>query len=142
MEYCSYCGVTLDHRPQHLKDCPNAEKSPLDYISIGGEKCGFCGVPKGHDHMEGCQELHRPKPLKPKEKLPTVSAFDRQVGGLHYKSFAIEPLEFMIRNKLSFTQGNIIKRICRYNLPGGKGLEDLEKIIHEIQCLIEIETKE
>lgn len=67
------------------------------------------------------------------------AASDRQVGGNHYKGFAIEPIEFLIKNKLSFTQGDIIKRIIRYNKPGGKGLQDLEKIKHVIDLIIQYE---
>lgn len=76
-----------------------------------------------------------------KPKAPE-SAFSRQVGGDHYKGFAIQPMEFSIKNKLSFVQGEVVKRICRYNLPGGKGVEDLRKIQHEIDLLIEAEKWE
>jgi hypothetical protein len=68
-----------------------------------------------------------------------MSALDKQIGGSHYKNFKIQPIEFTTRNGLGFIQGDVIKRICRYNLPGGKQLQDLEKIIHEVQILIEIE---
>jgi hypothetical protein len=66
------------------------------------------------------------------------NSLDRQVGGTHYKSFELQPVEFITRNKLSFLQGCIIKRICRYNVPGGKGLQDLAKIRHEIDLLIDL----
>ena len=64
---------------------------------------------------------------------------DDQVGGNHYKQFAIQPIEFTTKNKLGFIQGDVVKRICRYNLPGGKGLQDLEKIKHEIDILIHLQ---
>jgi len=67
------------------------------------------------------------------------SALDVQVGGSHYKGFKIQPVEFITKNKLSFLQGCIIKRICRFNQCGGSGLKDLEKIKHEVDLLIEIE---
>jgi len=66
-------------------------------------------------------------------------ALETQIGGNHYKSFEIQPVEFSTRNKLGFIQGDIIKRICRYNIPGGKGLQDLLKIKHEIDLLIDLE---
>ena len=40
-------------------------------------------------------------------------------------------------NELNFLQGCIIKRICRYKDKGGR--EDLEKIKHEVDMLIEME---
>ena len=63
---------------------------------------------------------------------------NHQVGGNHYKNFTIQPVEFITKNKLGFLQGCIIKRICRYNEPGGKGLQDLKKIKHEVDLLIEL----
>jgi hypothetical protein len=48
---------------------------------------------------------------------------DRQVGGSHYKSFHIQPYEFISKNNLSFFQNK-------------NGIEDLEKIKH--YCDLEI----
>tara|TARA_S200002703_G_scaffold135375_1_gene124246 strand:- start:356 stop:604 length:249 start_codon:yes stop_codon:yes gene_type:complete len=53
---------------------------------------------------------------------------DKQIGGSHYKSFNIQPYEFISKNDLSFFQGNVIKYVCRYL--NKNGIEDLEKIIH------------
>lgn len=68
-----------------------------------------------------------------------TKASDKQIGGEHYKNFAIQPFEFFIKNSLPFHKADIIKRIMRYDLPGGKGLEDLAKVIHEIEMIIEFE---
>lgn len=57
-----------------------------------------------------------------------LKATERQIGGNHYKSFAIAPIEFITKNKLSFIQGCIIKYICRFDKKNG--IEDLDKIIH------------
>ena len=62
-----------------------------------------------------------------------------QIGGDHYKNFVLQPIEFIVDNELSFLQGSIIKRICRFDKPTGKGLEDLQKIKHEVDLLIELE---
>ena len=53
---------------------------------------------------------------------------DKQIGGSHYKSFYIQPYEFISKNDLSFFQGNVIKYVCRYL--NKNGIEDLNKIIH------------
>lgn len=71
-----------------------------------------------------------------KIKAPT-SPLDVQVGGGHYKDFEIQPVEFITRNKLGFLEGCVIKRICRFRAKNGR--EDLEKIKHEIDLLIELE---
>ena len=66
-----------------------------------------------------------------------MKSFKKQIGGDHYKKFEIQPTEFIMRNNLSFLQGCIIKRICRYDLKG-KPLEDLEKIKHEVDMIIDL----
>ena len=63
---------------------------------------------------------------------------DKQIGGKHYKSFHIQPYEFISKNNLSFFQGNVVKYVCRYLTKNG--IEDLEKIIH--YCQLEIKKME
>lgn len=64
---------------------------------------------------------------------------ETQVGGDHYKNFKIQPIEYSMKNNLNFIQGDIVKRITRYNALGGEGRQDLEKIKHEIDLLILLE---
>ena len=71
-------------------------------------------------------------------KTPAKSSLAVQVGGAHYKNFAIQPIEFIHRNKLSFSQGAVIKYVCRYDLKGSP-LKDLEKAKHFIDMLIEMD---
>ena len=59
---------------------------------------------------------------------------DKQIGGSHYKSFHIQPYEFISKNDLNFFQGNVIKYVCRYKHKNG--IEYLEKIKH--YCDLEI----
>tara|TARA_R110002096_G_scaffold277674_1_gene471688 strand:+ start:427 stop:642 length:216 start_codon:yes stop_codon:yes gene_type:complete len=68
------------------------------------------------------------------------NALDKQIGGSHYKDMAIQPIEFTHKNKLNFCQGNIIKYITRYKHKNGK--EDLEKVIHYAELLLELEYGE
>ena len=53
---------------------------------------------------------------------------NKQIGGKHYKSFHIQPYEFISKNNLSFFQGCVVKYVCRYMYKNG--IEDLDKIIH------------
>ena len=64
-------------------------------------------------------------------------ASETQIGGSHYSEMAIQPIEFIHKNGLSFIQGNIIKYVCRYKSKGG--IEDLNKANHYIDVLIEFE---
>lgn len=66
-----------------------------------------------------------------------MKASDDQVGGAHYKSFAIQPSEFIHRNGIGFLEGNVIKYVCRYKAKNGK--QDLEKARHYIDLLLEWE---
>ena len=59
----------------------------------------------------------------------------KQIGGSHYKSFAIEPWTFIQENELNPFQANVIRYTCRYKNKGG--IQDLEKIIH--YCEMEID---
>ena len=68
-------------------------------------------------------------------------ALDRQVGGDHYKSAPIQPVEFCERNGLSGLESAVVKRIWRHRR-GGKGLQDLQKAAHEIELLIQFHYSE
>lgn len=67
-----------------------------------------------------------------------MSALKTQVGGDHYKHLVIPPVEFIARNHLEFLEGCVIKRMVRHDRPGGKGREDIEKAIHELELLLEL----
>lgn len=60
-----------------------------------------------------------------------------QVGGDHYTKMKIQPIEYIIKNKLGYIVGNIVKYVSRYKEKGG--IEDLRKAKHYIDMLIEIE---
>lgn len=64
-------------------------------------------------------------------------ALDTQVSGTHYKKYAIQPIEFSMANGLNCCQFNAIKYILRHKDKDGK--KDLEKAIHMIQILMEME---
>jgi len=64
-------------------------------------------------------------------------AMRTQVGGDHYSKLAIQPAEYITKNKLSYLQGNVIKYVTRYK--DKNGLEDLQKARHYIDLLIELE---
>ena len=67
-----------------------------------------------------------------------MSALDIQVGGDHYKDCTIQPVQYCEANKLTFLEGCIVKRITRHDKPTGKGAQDVRKIIHECELLLEL----
>jgi len=74
-----------------------------------------------------------------KEHTATESALKEQIGGSYYKSFEIQPIEFITANKLSFIQGCIIKYICRFDKKNGN--EDIDKAIHYCKLLKELKKE-
>ena len=68
-----------------------------------------------------------------------MKALKQQVGWDHYSKLSIQPAVYAERNNLSYLQGNAIKYITRYKDKGG--LEDLNKAIHTVKLLIELEKE-
>lgn len=65
-----------------------------------------------------------------------MSVLEIQVGGNHYKYFAIQPLEYIHKNNIGFAAGNVIKYVSRFDKKNG--IEDLEKAKHYIEFMIEM----
>lgn len=76
-----------------------------------------------------------------KEELEQIgiNAVDTQVGGMHYQNKSIQPITYIMENRLDFCEGNIIKYVTRWK--DKNGLEDLKKAKHYLEFLIERETK-
>lgn len=68
-----------------------------------------------------------------------MKTLETQIGGNHYKDMNIQPLEFIMANKLPYCEANIIKYVCRYK--SKNGLQDLLKARHYLDILIEHEQR-
>lgn len=68
-----------------------------------------------------------------------MSALDHQVAGNHYRKMAIQPIEYIHANELSYCEGNVVKYVTRWKTKGG--ITDLQKARHYIDLLIEMETQ-
>ena len=79
--------------------------------------------------------MSRLKPHRATEK-----ATDKQIGGNHYKGYKIQPIEFIVANKLDFIQGNIVKYALR-NKAGENPDEKWNKIIHYCELAKELKNK-
>ena len=66
------------------------------------------------------------------------SALSYQCGGDHYRQGGIQPVQYIEANKLAFLEGCVVKRVTRHDKPTGKGRQDIEKAIHELQLLLEL----
>ena len=63
----------------------------------------------------------------------TGNVWDKQVGGDHYKQYAIQPAQFALANNLDYAQSNAIKYIVRHK--DKNGVQDLDKAIHYVELL-------
>ena len=68
-----------------------------------------------------------------------MSALDEQPGGSHYKTCAIQPVEYIHANGIGYFEGNVIKYVTRWR--DKNGIQDLEKAKHYIELLIELERR-
>lgn len=68
-----------------------------------------------------------------------MSSFDTQVGGDHYKSCKMQPLEYMLENNLGYVEGAVVKYVTRWR--NKNGIQDLQKAKHLLEMLIEHEDK-
>ena len=63
------------------------------------------------------------------EHKATESALEEQSGGNHYLDNAIQPIEYIVANKLNFIDGNIVKYATRKK-DNETDEERYDKIIH------------
>jgi len=66
-----------------------------------------------------------------------MNPFKKQVGGEHYLAWPIQLMEFFIKNKIGKAEGDAIQYILRQK---GSRIENLDKAIHVLQMLKEIEN--
>ena len=75
------------------------------------------------------RDVHAARPADP--------ALATQVGGDHYKTMPIQPIEFCHRNGLGACETLAIKYITRHRRKHGR--EDVAKAIHCLHLLLEME---
>ncbi len=57
----------------------------------------------------------------------------KQVGGSHYQ-LAIQPIDYILENKLGYCEGNVIKYVTRH--ADKNGAEDIRKAIHYLEFIL------
>lgn len=86
------------------------------------------------EQVRACTAKGETPHKKPKSAIK--SALDKQEGGDHYK-VSVQPIEYILANNLGFCEGNVVKYITRWK--NKNGVEDLKKVIHYVEYLIEQE---
>jgi hypothetical protein len=125
-------------------ECPVAEGTRVDYKLRGNPDTS---VADASFPAENLQWNHENEPWDivayrlvdaPGASTEPESALTHQPTGTHYRDATIQPVQFIEANKLGFLEGCIVKRATRHNHPTGKGAEDIRKIIHEAQLLLQL----
>ena len=70
-------------------------------------------------------------------ELERELATSQQVGGDHYTRLAIQQAEYNPRNGLGFCEACVVKYVSRHKHKNGR--QDIEKAIHFLNLLLEIE---
>lgn len=71
------------------------------------------------------------------DKYIDMKATETQVGGNHYKSMKMQPVELFALTRCTAFQANIWKYIIRYKQKNGR--QDIEKAMHYAQLAIELD---
>ena len=109
---------------------PLADDSIIAKYKKLAQKYGGATV-TGRSNVKGPETQELPKTGKTdSEKL----GYDAAVAPAHYLKYEIEPFEFIIRNKLPFDIGNVVKYVLRYD--DKNGIEDLRKAMRNIELRI------
>lgn len=103
-------------------------------------RCKECSKEIDSFHAIHCGYYPMGTGMVTEEQCLRGSALSGQVGGNHYKDMAIQPIEFCQRNALQAAETLAIRYIVRHRKKSGR--RDIEKAIHCLQLLLEIEYPE
>lgn len=102
--------------------------------------CGFCYKPVMANARCNCPGWKEAEKMVEEEVAAKRGALATQEGGNHYKDMKIQPIEFIHANGFDFITGCIIKYAARHRAKNGA--EDVRKIIHYCELLLELEYGE
>ena len=113
---------TIEHFGGEEVLSPVGTKTFVTYVNVTGEEVEI---------DEGSYSYHADDLTLVKNEVLETQVYNplvAQEGGGHYKDRGIQPLEYTMKNNLSFCEGNVVKYISRYK--SKNGIEDLAKVIH------------
>jgi hypothetical protein len=129
---------------RELKRKFGVDEIPEDRRAFNEVLCSVCGEPYGRHSSTTCPAEYLVQPVSAEQ--PTEVGLGEQPPSIgipdtteqeHYTACAIQPIEFIVANKMDFLEGNVIKYVARYK--NKNGLEDLAKARHYLNMLIERE---
>lgn len=130
------------HDAQVFKASDSIDGRQSEHLEILGVEStivvnGFDLVALSLDGDSELVEQNHSSPIKsltfwhPNEKVQNKSAVDQN------KNLPIQPVEYTVKNNLSYLQGNVVDLITRYKEKNG--LQDLQKAKHNIDLIIQFE---
>jgi len=132
---------TLTHPQYQGRFVYNKDKHSLDTVEPVYQKSVGMLVSIPIDRVIWAEfKLYKPEGYSTPEGITY-----KQVGGDHYRNKAIQPWAYMEANYpkeqfIGFLRGNIHKYLDRYK--DKNGVEDLQKAMHYLEKLIEIESED
>jgi len=135
-------GYVLRHRSEMPEELPNNYMSwPATcsewYVSTAKKLSAFTPEDVWFAIKANDAKVHQKLHF---EAIESHNPLSQQEGGDHYKSLAIQPVEFIHANKLSFLEGCVVKRVCRHRAKNKA--EDIRKAIHELRLILKLEYGE
>ena len=73
------------------------------------------------------------------ERVEKLIALETQVGGNHYSSMKIQPIEYTMKNEMNPLQHTVIKYVSRYK--NKNGIEDLKKAQWYLEALVQQQSR-
>ena len=113
--HCTRCKLAWDQGEPEPPDCVGGRVQPLAPFEPKLIEPPIDFSPQ----IRTLQRMDQPNPLA------------TQVGGAHYKRFAIQPTEFCMKNRLDPCIHAVLKYVARWRVKNG--LEDLRKAAHYVQ---------
>lgn len=108
----------------------------IDGIMAGSYGKGIKLKPLDKETLDQFVDNWKKVPVKLMQ-FTSSKATETQVGGNHYASMKIQPTVFIHENNIPFLEGNVIKYVVRHRHKNGK--QDIEKAIHYLQLLLQLE---
>lgn len=110
-----------------------------DIFEVVNKVSGGSWIEKGFVEIGWNEDFFELVDIKKKD-VKSNSPLEKQVSGTHYKDCGIQPIEYIHANGLNYFEGNAVKYITRHRKKNGKA--DIEKAIHYLELMLELEYKE
>ena len=75
-----------------------------------------------------------------KKNVKGYNMIKEAVSPPHYARWDVAPVSFIMRNRIPYAEGNVIKYVMRHDMKGG--VEDINKAIRYLEMIKEVQYNE